>query len=424
MVAITESPSGRLRNAVQECHERVDRSDYRVAVANARLPLPRYASFLRALFVLHDGLEQLVERSGAPKLREAFTGDPSGRERLERDLAQLQTDKYGIDAAALHALVLILQLRQLAHTPRGTASMLGAIYVVYSSQLGGLAQTGALSQRRDLQQGGLSYLQGLGVATARRLQKLFALLDESLQDEAELAAAIEGARHTFAGFEAILAAVMASSVRLAEALNFAAGAHPVPRDLREVHAALQAGEQSRNAFSYYEARYGERGRRFTRSDSAWLVTLSRMPEQEALRQVAWLGRLLAARGMPRLLLERHLEVLHAQLAADLPANRGDYQILQRAAHALAQERHARLANARFEQLCGELESACCLQSSATPPIPAREAGVLLVAAVVDEACGVPQAVESLCRWLTDSTRASQGFCTAVDHVLRTARAAL
>lgn len=413
----TESPSGRLRNAVRDCHERLDRSDYAAAVARATVPLPHYASFLRALFILHDGLEQLVEHSGSPVLRTAFGEGPARRDRLERDLTFLKTDKYGVDAAALHALVLTQQLR--ART--NAAGLLGAIYVLEGSQLGGLAQARALSERADLQQGGLSYLQGDGARTKERVQALFALLDAELADQAALDAAVAAAEQMFTGFEAILTAVMTPSVRLAECLNFAAGTHPVPRDLREVHAALQAGDQTRDEFSYYEARYGERGRRFTRSDSAWLVTLIHLPEAEALRQVAWLGRVLAARGMPRLLLERHLQALHQHLVRVLPEQAADYEILQRAAHVLTQERRARVSDARFEALCGELERACELQPHANTPIPAREAGVLVVAAVVDEACGVPSAVESACRWLTDTTRASQGFCAAVDHAVRTAR---
>ena len=290
--------------------------------------------------------------------------------------------------------------------------------------LGDQARACALGDRPELQGGGLSYLRGLGAGTSAALQGFFALLDENLQDEAELAAAIEGARQTFAGFGSIMNAVMSDPERLAEALNSEAGAHPVARDLRELRAALTAGEQTWRDFSYYAARYGERGRRFTRSDSAWLVTLARLPKAQVLRQVAWLARVLAARGMPRLLLERHLMQLHAQLVAELPANRAEYHGLLEAAHALADERRARMPDARLEALAAELESALQRRPHATSPIAPAEAGLLLVAAVLDEACGVPHAVDSLCRWLTDTARASRGFCQAVEQTLHSARAAL
>src|SRR4051812_16513914 len=97
------------------------------------------------------------------------------------------------------------------------------------------------------------------------------------------------------------------------ALNPEAGNHAVTTDPRELGAAIRVGERTRERFVYYERRYGERGRRFTHSDSAWIVTLAGNPPAVVERQLRWLGSLLAARGMPRWLLEVHLEGLHAQL---------------------------------------------------------------------------------------------------------------
>ena len=121
---------------------------------------------------------------------------------------------------------------------------------------------------------------------------------------------------------------------LATSLNPEAGAHPVPTDLREIEAAVHAGEKCLQKIPYFEARYGERGRRFTSSDSAWLVTLSDLDDAQAIEQVFWLGRVLAARGMPRLTLQIHLELLFEELVNAVPARRERYATLQRAAGAL------------------------------------------------------------------------------------------
>src|SRR4051812_28593243 len=64
---------------------------------------------------------------------------------------------------------------------------------------------------------------------------------------------------------------------VAAALNPEAGHHAVTTDPRELRAALRAGEQTQRRFGYYEQRYGERGRAFTRSDSAWIVTVTGEP---------------------------------------------------------------------------------------------------------------------------------------------------
>ena len=166
MATVSDSPSGRLRNAVRECHERLDKTAYAAAVMDASLPLAHYASFLRALYALHDGLEQLVELSGSPILRAAYAAGPAQRERLERDLTFLNTDRYGVDVAALHALVLAQQVRLRMQAPHGESSLLGTIYVLEGAQFGGLVQARALARRPELQRGGLAYLKGVGSDTA------------------------------------------------------------------------------------------------------------------------------------------------------------------------------------------------------------------------------------------------------------------
>jgi hypothetical protein len=92
---------------------------------------------------------------------------------------------------------------------------------------------------------------------------------------------------------------------LVTSLNPEAGSHPIPSDPRELQAAVRAGERCWQRFPYFSQRYGHRGEKFTSSDSAWLVTLVEYDQARVHQQVAWLGQVLAARGMPRLLLETH-----------------------------------------------------------------------------------------------------------------------
>lgn len=186
----------------------------------------------------------------------------------------------------------------------------------------------------------------------------------------------------------------------------------MPEALRELRAALVAGERSWRESPYYLARYGERGMRFTRSDSGWLVTLSREDEIVADRQVDWLARVLAARGMPSVLLERHLEILHEELSKALPET--PYQSLRAAAARLRRDRLSALP--RFEELVAE----------ATPrleggPLAPRECAVLLAGAAADEKRGLARAVSSLTAWLCDRTRASSSFTAAADAALDAAR---
>jgi hypothetical protein len=203
------------------------------------------------------------------------------------------------------------------------------------------------------------------------------------------------------------------------ALNHEAGSHPIPHDVREIQAALLAGEQSYRDWEYYYARYGERGVRFTRSDSAWLASVARHEKHTAQRQLDWLARLIAARGMPRLLFEGHLEHLHTELLRAAPEHATEYDALLQAAAALKAAR-ASLRTDFEEQAAG-------FKPRTVPPLApltAAEAGRLLLAALLDEEQGLAKAVESLVSWLGDPERFGEHWSDEVERFVHHARTSL
>jgi len=202
------------------------------------------------------------------------------------------------------------------------------------------------------------------------------------------------------------------------ALNPEAGSHAVTTDPRELRAALDAGERSRRRFAYYERRYGERGRRFTQSDSAWIVTLAGHPPGVAEHQLRWLGALLAARGMPRWLLEEHLEALHSELVAAVPEKPGAYDELLRVAGVFRAERLGHLD----ETTCAELTQAFDRRVGSTAATGLPEAGGLLVAAVAEEEAGLVGVVDSLMQWLADPARFPAEWVGAANETVASARA--
>jgi hypothetical protein len=217
--------------------------------------------------------------------------------------------------------------------------------------------------------------------------------------------------------DAILTRATGSAAPMVASLNPEAGNHFVTTDPRELRAALRAGERTRQRFRYYELRYGERGRRFTHSDSAWIVTLAGEPRSKAERQLRWLGALLAARGMPRLLLEIHLEALHAELRAAEPERRAAYDPLLHVAAVFRQERLSHLDEATSRELAQSFDRRVGSDSVAKLP----EAGALVVAAVADERAGLARAVESLIHWLADPGRFADEWVDAVAETLGAAR---
>jgi hypothetical protein len=206
----------------------------------------------------------------------------------------------------------------------------------------------------------------------------------------------------------------------ASAINPSAGSYPVTADPRELEAARLAGNASVAEFPYYLARYGERGRMFGASDGAWLVAMCDFGAEHVRGQVLWLGTVLASRGMPRWLLERHLQVLHAELVRALPENAERYAPLLDAAAMLRGLRLARIAEHDFRAL------AEAFATRAEPELVERvpEMGAILAAAVADEADGLAGAVRSVVEWAGDRAAFPESWTSAVRATIAGARGRL
>ena len=200
-------------------------------------------------------------------------------------------------------------------------------------------------------------------------------------------------------------------------LNPFAGHHPVASSPREVDAARRAAERSLEEFRYYLERYGERGRLFGQSDGAWLVTLCRGDQAFVRQQVLWLGRVLSSRGIPRWLLQRHLEHLHAELVRALPERAGHYAPLLDAADLLRALQREQIPAETAEALAADFSA------RADPAWVRRlpQFGRILVAAVTDEAAGIGRAVTSLEEWCADRARFPASWVTAVHATIAEAR---
>jgi hypothetical protein len=64
-------------------------------------------------------------------------------------------------------------------------------------------------------------------------------------------------------------------------------------------------------------RFGERGRRFTSSDSCWLLAITGLPAESVTKQLAWLRRILCVRGIPTIILCRRLRHIAEMIESEL-----------------------------------------------------------------------------------------------------------
>lgn len=414
----------RLRTETAAAHARIEQSPFLHTLQDGTLELSAYVSWLLALQAIHEAVTFVLARTPDAGLQSVRPLVQDRLPLLDRDIAWFHRQEVPvIDTAVLRAHVLAQSIRNC--DPDSPSAFLGHLYVLEGSALGGLVLRDQVARCFGLaDDNGTAYLAGIGKSTRQHWETFGRRLNEILRQPTDQAETVAAAGHAFEALTRILellhAPLAAARPHPAQELNADAGAHPVTLDSRELQAALLAGEISWRRFPYYEARYGERGRAFTRSDSAWLVQLAQYEQEFVDQQVRWLGRVLGARGMPRLLLELHLRELHARLLVLRPERDKRYASLAKAADMLAAARRVHFDDACLARLEAEFDQLVSASLAARLP----RTGALIVSAVADDAAGIYGALDSFLPWLTDPQRFPFAWIDAVHHLLGTARATL
>lgn len=410
-----------LKAATFSAHARLQTAPFFAALAACQLPLESYVGQLRALSAIHGVLEQALENCSDERIASVWNGGMCKLPLLQQDLRYFEPRSVADLKEATEAALKTaddLRLRSINEP----LSLLGWVYVLEGSTLGALVVR-PLVARAFLLIGeeGLAYLHSYGCTVhlrwAEYQQRMNSLRLSAEEREQVVGAAIDFFAQLETLYRALYPFQPESRTYLVTSINPEAGRHPVPADVREVQAAVRAGDLCWERFPYYEHRYGERGRRFSRSDSAWLATLYVYPPAQILQQLRWLGRVLASRGMPTLLLQVQLEILVEELAAAIPGKKSDYEMLLPAASELSAARHKHLTDEQIEAMASAFDSAVGRRWSTRFPYT----GALLCAAVADELEGIDGAVDSLRSWLTDAARFPSSWIAAVEGTLAQAR---
>lgn len=380
----------RLRNETQAHHARRETLPCFQALSTQRLPPESLRALHQALAILHQELTRALAATSHPVLAALGAEAPPLHPLLGPALVPGAPQATLENPVLLGALALGVRLRSAAH--REPLSLLGYHYALRLAllPLPGPSPWSGFERR----------LEGMAL--------------EAAEQEALVRAAVE----SFSQVRTLLDGLHPPRAHPHTWwLNREAGGHPITLDFEELRAALRAAEASWEEFPYYAWRYGERGRQFSWSDSAWLVTLGGQDEAHVWRHLSWLGGLLANRGMPRLMLERHLGVLHQALIHAKPARRQAYYVLGLAAERMAQERRRLLDDQELRMFGEEFDARVGPEWSQR----LRGAGELLAAAVADEFRGLAQAVPSLASWMSEPARFPTPWIRAVEATLRQAR---
>lgn len=413
--------SNRLHEAVQPARRRLESLPFFAALAGRTLSTRRYVDQLRAIAIVEATLDHTFATAREPAVRRAHDASMPRAGLVLADLAFF--DRHGPlpdDPSPAHAALVLASdiLQCAADRPTG---LFGYLFVLQGMALGNLAHRAAARCAAGAGPGGTLWYDGCGEETGLLFRRFQEALDGLGLDEAAesstLAAAVSAGESVERIHAALDPALLPERQLLATTFNVEAGVHAVPLDPVEAAAALRAGERCLAAFPYLLERWGERGHRFTGSDVAWLATLARLEPAAALRQVDWLGGVLARRGMPTLLLERQLLLLEEELAP-APGSRGS-GVLGAAARSLATRRRNALPDAVAEPLVTEFLATAGHGPAAERLVAAR----LLLAAAADEGTGLPGTVAAVTAWYRDA-RFPASWTAAVDSLLSAASSAL
>lgn len=410
-----------LRTATYDQIVRMGALPFFKAISAHQLTPDSYVALLSSLTTIYDAFDLGVTHASYPPLSATWAQHVQRKSLLMQDRAAFAAHQYRpVPAANLRAEVVAEQIR--ARALRDPLSMLGGAYILAVWNMGGVALNEQLVNAfRFNTLIGVSYLASFDTWGPSYWPQFAAIMDAVPVDTDAVQRVLASAREILDGIEDLITLLHPLNENptgeLVMLINPRAGNHRIPDDFREVQAAMRAGERSWLQFPYYERRYVQHGRKFTWSDSNWMVTLAEQNQATVNQQIQWLSRFLATRGMPQWTMECHLQLLHEELVQAVPEKRSIYGTLYEAAHVLAEQRRVHMSDATLIALDQAFEAHVGPEWSAWLP----HAGGLLASAVADEKDRVPRAVESIESWMVDPSRFPPAWIEAVHTIIQQAR---
>lgn len=410
-----------LRDATRDLHADIEATPFAAAFLEKAIDVESYVGFIRVLLVVQAALERRLYASGHPLVAqvrsESLRRLPELLDDNEAFRWQVIPDSPKAVQAALKAASHILLASE-----KNPVSLLGCLYVLGGSTKGAVILAPLAKQTLGLSPGrGLSYLTRHGEQGPEEWEKIAKVLDGLVTDSDQIQAMTDTAVMVFEclleAFEALWPLDRSQMKHMVTALNPEAGKHPIPQSRRDLLAVLRASERCLAEFPYFLYRYGRRGRGYTDSDGAWLATLPELGAEAMAGQVDWLAGVLSARGMPRLLLARHMQILAEELIAARPDQTERSQLLEEKASVIIERLDMSLPPTFRQDQIRLFERACHRYGD----FAVSEAISLLASAVVDEADDLEGSVQSLMSWLTDPNRFPNAWVRTLQDILAVMR---
>ncbi len=394
----------KLKKETKGYHSKLESLPYFHALIDHKLPLECYVNQLRALAIIHSSLEQELASSTDNQIRSVWDNDLRKLALLEEDLRFFKPRVIPDTNKAIEAALSMTEKIRLRKIEK-PVTLLGYLYVFEGSILGNSMHRPDITKTFHLSGlNGCLYYSGYREKVQSHWNQFLKTMNKALADPSLHESILSAAHEAFSGLESLYTALFPLSKNEKSfhvtRLNPEAGNHPIPEDKREIEAALKASDRGWVEFPYYKQRYGNRGKRFSDSDSCWIVTLTDLDQETLNLQIDWLCRVLATRGMPSIMMEQTLKYLAEELTRALPDKAACYSKLTASADALEGLRMKWFHGTDFNSLVTRFDVAVGPEMAKKY----KNIGCLIVSAVADEKNGIEGSVDILQKWLTDKER--------------------
>ncbi len=392
-----------LKKQTKELHEKAHQIPYIINLLKDNVPKESLIGHLRAFTIVYGAIEHHINQIDNAHMKDLLNGYTPKLPRLLLDLESIEAKEVK-DIIPAVGNALSVADRVMIYSLKSPWKLIGFIYTLDGSLNGGSIFKKHFAKILSLEDSSeLSFFSVFDDSFkhfwASFTDKLNSdLIGASIKDDI-----IAGAQEVFYDLMKIygsLFPIVEKDVgNHITSLNPEAGNFPIPTDPIEINCAISAGLKCWDEFPFYEKRYGERGRRFTVSDSAWLVTLSELPVDLAISQVYWLAKYLAKIGMPTITMEFQLKYLYEELSEAIPENEPKYKTLLIASNALCESRLKILEQQFFEE--GNLVFNSYLEDSGYSDEILDNTGLLICSSIADLRNEFDDSVQAFKCWITD-----------------------
>ena len=197
----------RLRAETRAQHEATESIPFSTAILGGVLPRASYAAQLAAMLPVHRALETAIAGRVHPSHGAVWSDDMQRTPLLEADLDDLGATEAEARMARPEAMLLAVWIEDLA--ARDPVAILGVLYVLEGSTLGGAVLRRHLASAYGLTEGGLRYYSPYGIHPKPHWAAFSARMDAAVTDAGDADRVVAAASETFVRIGRILSALSA-----------------------------------------------------------------------------------------------------------------------------------------------------------------------------------------------------------------------